>query len=161
MSYKPAVDPERVLERYFPFAVFSAAAVIFAASILREASPPPSNEAAFGCYASHPRPPILINASGVQPMDGQTPAIPFRLQWDEGGILLWPERHLILTEGTDPASFQVKDIPGRAFLFVNIVSGAVYPGLNAAKLEAFQFFTKEGTRVAYRRVVPETCAGPA
>lgn len=160
MPYEAAADPERTMKRWAPFAVFGFGAILISFVVFKEPTGPPSNGAAFGCYISNNRPPIRINASGVQVMDAKTPVVPFRLEWHDEGITLWPENRFILVDRPEGGSFQVEDKPGQAITFVTVVDSAVYPDVDAANLNAFQFFTSEGIRAGYSRTASEACAAP-
>lgn len=161
MPYQP-FDTERVLGRLLNPAIFAGGAVLFISIGLREPIPPPANAWAYGCYVTQNSPPIIIEGSGIRPLDGQARAVPFRLEWDDGGIILWPAQRIVFVrEQEGGISYQVEDGPGNAFLFVTVVGGNVYPGVNKERLETFQVSTHDGNVVAFHRVAMETCGDPA
>lgn len=157
MPYQPNIDNDRLIDKFGPYAFMALLALAIFLFSMQKPSPPPPNAAAFGCYVSADHPSILIDQGGLHIVGTRLQAVSFRLEWNDEGIYLWPDKMIELTAVSDHSYFELREGPGNAFVFVKMENGKLYPNTNAATLETFEFSDTSYRRVIYRNDLMSNC----
>lgn len=157
MAYSPKTDIENSISRWIPLTGFALGGLMLVAMLSRQSIDPPDNSPAFGCYLSGNSPAIRIDEDGINVIGSSLPAVQFRLDWDDSGITIWPEKQLTLIETPQRSYFEFMDEPGTAWKFVDVIDGRVYPDLDETSLTIFQIRTSTNRIAAYAQTDEVNC----